>query len=102
VAAIGGTLLWRVNQSLREGETSIARSKEFRFTLAAVPSHANSKFQFFSQPADNRSAVLYRGDVYVCGRSSLRRYRTDGRLLNTWQVGRELPAAPLVQLAARR
>ncbi len=102
LAIAGVAFLWRVNRSLQESAANEAKVNQIPFTLAAVSSHTNSKFQFFSESADNKSAVLYQGDLYVCGRSSLRRYRTEGRLLQAWQVGRELPTAPLVQLAVRR
>ncbi len=93
----------RVLRSARTAlESGVAAASSARSLAARIrpllPVH--SAFEYFLNAASFRSAALFQGDLYVCGRSALFRY-SDGVLKRSWQVGRDLPPYPLVSAVVR-
>jgi ligand-binding sensor domain-containing protein len=93
---------WLARHALVDSAHLARQSSQLGFSFQAVASSAGSPFASIAAPADYRTAVIYEGDLFVCGKSALHRYSTDGQLKQTWDVGRELPAAALVTMAVRR
>jgi ligand-binding sensor domain-containing protein len=102
VSAIAARALWRARLALQESAGLARQSSQLPFTFSPVLNHGSGPFASIAAAADYRTAVIYEGDLYVCGKSALYRYSTDGKLKQSWNVGRELPAAPLVTAAVRR
>ncbi|MGA7413099.1 MAG: hypothetical protein WBW33_21660 [Bryobacteraceae bacterium] len=93
---------WLARQAVAESAQRVSRSSLLAFTFSPVASNVNSPFTSFAAAADYRTAAIFEGDLFVCGKSALYRYSTDGKLKQVWNAGRELPAAALVTVAVRR
>ena len=101
VALFVGRSLWKANQALSASARE-ARSNGIPFSLRTLNGQSRG---FFGTPlvaSDFRSAVDFEGDVFVAGRSSLKRYAADGSLKQTWYPGTDLPPAALQNIAVRR
>jgi len=93
---------WLARQAVVESSQRASRSSQLGFTFSPVAGSVNSPFTSIAAAADYRAATIFEGDLFVCGKSALYRYSTDGKLKQVWNVGRELPAAALVTVAVRR
>jgi ligand-binding sensor domain-containing protein len=61
---------------------------------------AASRFEYVLNAPEFRSAAVFNGDVFVSSSSALFQY-SEGRLKQSWYVGRDLPAARLLTLSVR-
>lgn len=102
VLGVGVRAWWLARQAVKDSSQRVSRSSQLGFTFSPVASNVNSPFTSIAAAADYRTAALFDGDLFICGKSALYRYSADGKLKQVWNVGRELPAAPLVTLAIRR
>jgi hypothetical protein len=55
----------------------------------------NPGFETIASPATYASGAVYHGKLYVSGPSGLSIYGAGNRLVKTYRVGLDLPAAPL-------
>jgi len=93
----------RAQQSLEDGARQVKEASAIQFTLATLtPAAAPAGIHSFAVRGEFLAFALFEGDWIVCNRSSLMRYDNQGRLLQTWRVGLELPPHPLNGLAVRR
>jgi ligand-binding sensor domain-containing protein len=93
---------WLARQAVADSSQRAGRSSQLGFTFSRVASNVNSPFTSIAAAADYRTATIFEGDLFVCGKSALYRYSADGKLKQVWNAGRELPAASLVTVAVRR
>jgi ligand-binding sensor domain-containing protein len=100
--AWGFYAIWRAHSALKQAAIEVRAGSELAFSFQPAPSYANTRFEVVSAPADFRVAAPFDGDLFVCGKSGLFRYASDGTLKQTWLAGRELPAAQLTAVAVRR
>ena len=87
---------------LEESASHAVASGALQFALEPVNTRSLPGLTAFSTAADFLAATAFQGDVYVCGSSVLYRYSFDGKLLQSWRTGQELPVYPLISLAVRR
>ena len=102
VLGIAARAWWLARQAVDESARQASRSSQLGFSFLPLANNANSPFQPIAATADYRTAAIFQGDLFVCGKSALYRYSTGGRLIQVWRAGRELPAAALVTAAIRR
>lgn len=102
IAVFSAFAWWRARHVLQESVASVQTSSDYRYQFAAYEAHVPSGFDLVSTAADFRNAIVYDGDLFVCGKSALYRYSKDGALKATLRVGLELPPAPLVTMAVRQ
>ncbi len=99
--AVGAGLVYRKAATAvitaREG---IRSEQELRFTLRPLPPAISTGFSPISGPAAFSSAAVFQGSLYMCGAAGLFEYDSRGTLLKQYRVGQELPAAPLLRMAA--
>jgi hypothetical protein len=94
---------WRLaRHAVSESAQAVRQSSQLAFTFLPAASNVNSPFTPIAAAADYRTGTIYEGDLFICGKSALYRYSTDGKLKQVWNVGRELPAKALVTVAVRR
>ena len=93
----------RAQQSLADAAGQLKEASAIPFTLASfTPTAVPAGIQSFGVRGDFLAFTPFEGDWMVCNRSSLLRFDNQGRLLQTWRVGLELPAYPLIGVAVRR
>ncbi len=89
-------------QAVTESAQRASRSSQLGFSFLPVAGNVNGPFTSIGAAADYRTATVFDGDLFVCGKSALYRYSTEGRLKQVWNAGRELPAAALITVAVRQ
>jgi ligand-binding sensor domain-containing protein len=95
----------RVQHSLDQADISVAAQGRFPFELRTIGKLENLGFEAIASPANSSSGAFYRGKLYLGGGSGLSVYDVseDGyRLLRSYRLGLELPAAPLGQMVVAR
>ncbi len=95
VLAVG----WRARMALYQATEEVRSENEIRFTVRPVPAAPDSGFQSISSPAVFQQAAEFQGHLYVAGPAALWEYGEGGTLLHRYDLGRELPASPLVAIA---
>jgi ligand-binding sensor domain-containing protein len=90
---------WRAKLALRQATQEVLSESEIRFTVRPLPAAADNGFQSISSPAVFQQAAEFQGHLYVAGPAALWEYGEGGTLLHRYDVGRELPASPLVAIA---
>ena len=100
VLGVAVRVWWLARQAVTESAQRVSRSSQLGFTFSPV-GHVNSPFTSIAGAADYRTATIFEGDLFVCGKSALYRYSTDGKLKQVWNAGRDLPSAALVAVAVR-
>jgi len=91
---------WRVDRVLRQTSAAVDAEENFAVDVRPLNPTAGSRFDWVSVPAVFSAGAVYRGHLYLCGPSGLYEYSNSGELLHLYRVGRELPTAPLVTVAA--
>ena len=88
---------------IEETAKDVAASSSIPFDITSVvPASVPTGFALLVSNGDFESFTIFEGQIFICNRSSLVRYDTGGKLLQTWRVGLDLPANPLVSLAVRQ
>jgi ligand-binding sensor domain-containing protein len=100
--AFAGSAWWRACRVLEESASQAAALGALPFTLEPLQQHAAPGLTAFSAAAEFRALAVFQSDIYVCGPSALYRYNSNGKLLQTWHTGQELPPYPLITLAVRQ
>ena len=94
-----GLVWWMVHRALNSAVDTARAANRIPVSTVALRV-GPSRFEAVGMPTGFRSAAEFGGDLYVCSRSALFRYR-QGDLTQTWRVGAELPAHPLESLVVR-
>lgn len=94
--------LWRARRVLQSAVRAATVPAGISFSLEPLPVARPHRFSPLFDNADFRSATMFNGELFVCGRSSLTHYGIDGTVKHSWRVGQDLPSYPLVSLAVRR
>ncbi len=99
-----GAFIWRKAQrTLEETEKQVTSASLFPFAINPVTRAASTaSLQAFDVRGNFKAFASFEGDWFVCNSSTLFRYDSQGQLHQTWRVGFDLPASPLVGLAVRR
>jgi ligand-binding sensor domain-containing protein len=98
----------RTQHSLERATVSVAQEGRFPFELRSVGPQENPGFESVASAATYSSGALYQGKLYISGPSGLLVYGAGeapgvgARLLKSYRVGWDLPAAPLGQLVVAR
>jgi ligand-binding sensor domain-containing protein len=101
VAAGGaGLVYWQAGRAVRESAESIEQESRVRFTAAPLDRTPPPGVEWIGAPAVFTDAAQFAGNLYLCGPAGLFVYDAEGALRARYRVGLELPAAPLVSLAA--
>ena len=92
IALLGvGFALFRAARGLRQAEREIA-ADVIAFHVARLDPHG-TLFEPISAPAVFRDAVLFDGNLYLCGPAGLIEYDAGGAARARYMAGAELPAA---------
>ena len=97
--ATGGIVLRHASRVLDRSAQEVASESEIAFTHTRLDRAAVSPFEMMSAPAVFTHAREFQGKLYLCGPAGLLVYGADGNLETRYDVGRDLPPAPLVALA---
>ena len=93
LAAYAGAVWMRAGHALHEAAQQTMAASEFAFSMAPVRMPA-SGFEYFTTPANYRSAVVFHGNLFVTGSSALFEMNAEGRPRKVWRVGQDLPPLP--------
>jgi ligand-binding sensor domain-containing protein len=94
---------WRAQRVLTSSARQVSSANEFAFRVEQLGGvRREARFHRVVSSGGFHSAVAFSGGLFVCGRSSLTRYGSDGSAQQTWYVGEDLPPSPLTALAVRR
>ena len=99
VATFVGFVAWRVSRALRSSEVDVHNAHQINFLVRPFPSVSNSTFEIIDSPAVFSQAARFQDHLYIAGPSGLLEYDPSGALLRRFDVGRELPASPVIALA---
>lgn len=99
--AVWLTLIWvRASHVLHDSAKQAETASQIAFTLEPVRM-SPSGFEYFTNPANYRSAAVFNSRLFVTGSSALIEMDRAGHPQKIWRVGQDLPAAPLSALAVR-
>ena len=96
----GGFSLWRAQRALRETRNRVAAEASLRFDVRPLEPVLPLGLEFVGAPAVFTDAEIFRGHLFIAGPAGLAEYDAAGALVARYRAGAELPAAPLVALAA--
>jgi ligand-binding sensor domain-containing protein len=102
LALAGAAVLWHASHVLHESAQQTATASRVPFIQIALTNlrTSNSIFEPISSAAVFNDAIVYQGTLFLCGPAGLFKYDSEGVMEAAWNVGRELPPAALVEMAA--
>jgi ligand-binding sensor domain-containing protein len=98
--AVGGSVLWRASRAIRSAREEVRGEHEFQFTVQPLVPAFNPGFEPVSSPQVFAQTARFQDHLYIAGPGGLLEYGPEGPLLHQYAAGAELPASPLVALAA--
>jgi ligand-binding sensor domain-containing protein len=99
VVAFVGFVAWRTTRALHSAEVDVRNEHQIRLAVRPLPHLLNSDFEVISSPAVFAQAARFEDHLFVAGPAGLLEYDLSGALLRRFDVGRELPASPLIAVA---
>lgn len=99
IALAGISVGWRASRALHQAMQEVRSEDEIRFVVRPFLPPSNTNFEAVSSPEVFLRTVRFRDHLYVAGPSGLSEYDLGGNLLRQFSAGRELPSAPLVEMA---
>ena len=99
VVAFVGFGVWRATRALHTAEIEVQNENQIRFVVRPLPPVVKPDFEVISSPAVFSQAARFQDHLFVAGPGGLFEYDLSGALLRRFDVGRELPASPLIALA---
>jgi ligand-binding sensor domain-containing protein len=99
VAGFGSFVVWRAARALHSAEIDVRTEHQVRFLVRPLPRVLNSDFEVISSPAVFSHAARFQDHLFMAGPACFLEYDPSGALLRRFDVGRELPASPLIDLA---
>jgi ligand-binding sensor domain-containing protein len=94
------SFVWfHANRTLNETKSEQSHSGELDFSVISIPAGHGSRFEAFSAPSSFSNAAFFNGKLYVTSSSALFAYDAGGSLVQTWDVGPDLPSSALGSLA---
>jgi ligand-binding sensor domain-containing protein len=105
VAGLGGVIavgvsIWKATRAVEQSKGIVRSEGQFAVRTVALDKPASDGFEVINSPAQFRRAALFGSHLYISGPSGLLAYDLEGALRLRYSTGRELPAAPLVDIAA--
>jgi ligand-binding sensor domain-containing protein len=94
-----GVSLWKAARAVEQSKDAVRSDGQFAVRTVALDKPPADGFEFLNAPAQFRRAALFGNHLYICGPSGLFAFDIDGTLRTRYSVGRELPSAPLIDLA---
>ncbi|MBV8820389.1 MAG: hypothetical protein JO022_18660, partial [Acidobacteriaceae bacterium] len=91
-------IIHSASTGLQTAKTQVAHESQYAVRRMKLDQAIASGFEPVSSPAQFTDAVVFQGKLFLCGPGGLLAFNPDGRPSGEWHVGRELPAAPLVQM----
>ena len=98
VLVFGGFVVWRASRAVRAAEVEVRNENQVRVRMRPLPQVLGSDFEVISSPAGFSQAARFQDHLFIAGPAGLFEYDTSGALLRRFDVGRELPASPLIAL----
>jgi hypothetical protein len=98
VVVLVGLAIWRASCALRSATVEVRAEHQIHFISRPLPQSLNSDFEIVSSPAVFLQAAQFESRLYVAGPAGLAEYDPSGTLVHRYDVGRELPASPLIAL----
>ncbi len=99
---IAGIIYSRTGAALRMARESENADSNLRFTVRPLLPAVDRGFEWVSTPSTFTRAAEFKSSFYVAGPIGLLEFDTSGKPARDFRVGRELPPASLVALAATR
>jgi ligand-binding sensor domain-containing protein len=99
ILGLGSAVVWRASRALHSAAEEVRSENEIRFTVRPLPTAVTTDFETVSSPAVFLQAAHFHDRLYVAGPAGLFEYDPSGVLLQQYNVGRELPASPLIAIA---
>ncbi len=96
----GVFVLWQASRTLSRSGQEVLRASSIKFAVARLDSRVTSPFEAVGSPAVFSDASLFGSQLYLCGPAGLYAYDAGGKPAARFNTGAELPAAPLVKMAA--
>jgi ligand-binding sensor domain-containing protein len=98
--ALGGVFVgWRASRALHQSAQEVHSEREIRFQVRPFLPPGNVSFEAVSSPDVFLRAGRFQNHLYIAGPAGLSEYDVGGILLRQFEVGRELPSSPLVDMA---
>jgi len=99
LAMVGVFVGWRASRALHQSTQEVHSEREIRFQLRPFLPPSNVNFEVVSAPDVFLRAGRFQNHLYIAGPAGLSEYDQAGTLLRQFEVGRELPSSPLVDMA---
>ena len=94
-----GVSLWKAGHAVEQSAQAVRSEGRLLVRTVSLDKPPSDGFEFLNSPAQFRRAVLFGNRLFICSPSALLAFDLDGTLRSRYSVGRELPAAPLVDIA---
>jgi ligand-binding sensor domain-containing protein len=91
--------LWRASRVLRAAEQQTESARHIAFSDTILDRAVPAGWESISAPSGFRDAAILNGHAFVTGGAGVFEYDAEGRPLNRFRAGLELPAAPCVAAA---
>jgi ligand-binding sensor domain-containing protein len=96
----GGSALFRARGVLREAREHVSSGASFRFSVRPIVPLIPAGLESMGAPAVFNDATVFEGNLFIAGPSGLSKYDgASGAIEAHYNVGAELPPAPLTALA---
>jgi ligand-binding sensor domain-containing protein len=94
-----GWALTRARDSVTLATAQVKNDHQFQFRTVVLDRPVPAGFEPISSSSQLSDAVLFHGQLYICGPSGLLAFDLHGTLIAQYRPGMELPSAPLVRMA---
>jgi hypothetical protein len=98
VVALVGIVIWRASRVLHSAADEVLAEHQIYFVARPLPQVLDSDFEIISSPATYVQAARFGEHLFLAGPAGLAEYDPSGTLLHRYDVGRELPASPVIAL----
>jgi len=89
----------RLEHSLRTAASEANAARQFHFDVRVLNPAVATGVEWMSSPVTWSAGTVYEGRIYLAGAAGLFEFSADGTAGRSFRPGRELPAAPLGELA---
>jgi ligand-binding sensor domain-containing protein len=100
VLLMAGSAVWEASRAVRDASATLAADSQIPFSQIQLDLMPASGIESISAPSVFADAALFEGHLFLAGPEGIVEYDADGKLLQRYRVGLELPAAPVTKLAA--
>ena len=101
LVTIGSLIRYRALDARGRAAVESAAATQVTAAIISIDTHAGSAADIIASTAGFRGAASLNGRIYLCAANGLYGFDSGGAMVESYQAGRELPAAELLALDKR-